>query len=162
METLFKHTWVLFIAVTVANAFFLKAQSKKYIEKKPELQKGYDAYFKGILLYGNIPWVLMAIGNLSGITNNTLDYLNPRTLNPIVLLFHTATLVLWAVAAWWIYTQSGAEFIEQHPGLFRGRDRSKDAQLTAKQVKAFFPFLLLAGIVGMVMMWMKDVLPTRL
>ncbi len=62
MEIVFKHTWIMFIAVTIANGLILKFRSKKYIAEKPELKEGYDKYFRGWLLYGNIPWVIMAIG----------------------------------------------------------------------------------------------------
>ena len=54
LEILFKHTWIFFIFVTILNGIILKIRSKKYILEKPELEEGYDIYFKGWLLYGNI------------------------------------------------------------------------------------------------------------
>ena len=48
----------MFIAVTIANRLILKYRSKKYKAEKPELEDGYDKYFKGWLFYGNIPGLL--------------------------------------------------------------------------------------------------------
>lgn len=156
MEIIFKHTWILFIAVTIANGFIFKYRSKKYIVEKPELEAGYNKFVKGWLFYGNIPWVIMAIGNLSGMTNNTFAYFAPRQMNPIVLLFHAAIIVLWGLSIWWIYFNNGAEFIEKHPGLVQKSSFSGRHNVTAKQVKLFYPLMLLGGIIGMMMMWQMD------
>lgn len=147
----------MFIAVTIVNGLILKLQSKKYIIKNPKLKEGYDKYLKGWLLYGNIPWVIMAIGNLSGMTNNTFEYLNPKTMNPIVLIFHASIIVLWILSINWIYFKNGAEFIEQHPGLIRKSSFSGNTNVTAKQIKLFFPLMLLGGIAGMIMMWLMNI-----
>ncbi len=157
MEIIFKHTWIMFIAVTIANGLILKYRSKKYIAQKPELADGYDKYFKGWMVFGNIPWVIMMIGNLSGITQNTFDYFNPKTMNPMVLVFHFSIIVLWILSVKWIYFNNGAEFIETHPGLLKKSSLSGHTNITAKQIKLFFPLMLLGGIIGMVMMWIIDV-----
>src|SRR5690606_38784976 len=119
MELLFKHPWIVFIAFTVLNGLLLKSRSKKYIEANPDLKLGYDNYFKGWLFYGNIPWVIMMIGTLSGVTESIFDYLNPKSMNLMVLVFHFSLIVLWVLSVRWIYFKKGAEFIEKHPGLFQ-------------------------------------------
>ena len=146
----------MFIAVTIANGLILKYRSKKYIAEKPELEEGYDKYFKGWLFYGNIPWVIMMIGDLSGVTQNTFEYFNPRAMNPIVLAFHFSIIILWALSVRWIYFKKGAEFIEAHPGLIQKSSFSGNTNVTAKQVKLFYPLMLLGGVVGMIMMWLID------
>ena len=75
----------MFIAVTIANGLILKYRSKKYIAEKPELEEGYEKFFKGWLFYGNIPWVIMMSGNLSGMTQNTFDYLDGKSLVYLML-----------------------------------------------------------------------------
>lgn len=157
MELLFKHTWVLFIAITVINGLVVKYRSGKYIAENPALKEGYEHYFIGWLFYGNIPWIIMAIGVLSGYTNSTFDYLNPETLNPTVLLFHASIVVLWILAIWWIYFRNGAAFIARHPGIFRKTSFSGNTNATAKQVKLFVPLMILGGIAGMLMMWMTKI-----
>ncbi len=147
----------MFIAVTIANGLILKFRSKKYIAEKPELKEGYDKYFRGWLLYGNIPWVIMAIGNLVGMTNNTFEYFNPKAMNPIVLIFHASIIVLWILSVNWIYFNNGAEFIERHPGLTSKTSIRGNTNMTAKQIRSFFPLALLGGIGGMIMMWVMDI-----
>ncbi len=147
----------MFIAVTIANSLILKFRSKKYITQNPSLKEGYDTYFKGFLIYGNIPWIIMAIGNLSGMTNNTFEYFNPKEMNPIVLVFHASIIVLWFLSIYWIYFNDGAKFIERHPGLIQKKGFSSTSNVTAKQVKLFFPLMLLGGGAGMVMMWIMNI-----
>ncbi|WP_332922989.1 hypothetical protein [Persicobacter psychrovividus] len=156
MEIIFKHTWIMFIAVTFANGLILKYRSKKYIAQNPELEKGYDKYFKGLMIYGNIPWVIMMVGNLSGITQSTFEYFNPKAMNPMVLIFHLSIIMLWALGMRWIYFKNGAEFIETHPGLMQKSSFSGNTNVTAKQIKLLFPLMLLGGIAGMIMMWFMN------
>ena len=146
----------MFIAVTIANGLILKYRSKKYIAQNPELEDGYDNYFKGWLFYGNIPWVIMMVGNLSGITQNTFEYFNPKAMNPMVLTFHFSIIILWVLSVRWIYFKNGAKFIETHPGLLQKSSFSGNTNVTAKQFKLFLPLMLLGGITGMELMWFID------
>jgi len=150
---IFKQTWIMFIAVTIANAFILKSRAKEYIAKNPDLKKGYENLFKGIIFFGNIPWTIIAIGNLSGMTNSIFDFFNPRSMNPVVLTFHASIIALWILSVYWIYFRNGAAFLERHPGLIRRRGFNGNSDVTAKQIKIFFPLMLLGGIAGMIMMW---------
>lgn len=157
MEIVFKHIWIAFIAVTFVNGFALKHRAKKYIAEKPELKSGYEQYVKAWIFYGNIPWGIMAIGNLSGLTNSAFEYLTPGTMNPVVLVFHASIIALWILSIRWIYFKNGAEFIARHPGIFRKTSFSGNTNATAKQIKFLFPLLLLGGVAGMIMMWMMDI-----
>ncbi len=156
MEIIFKHTWIMFIIFTVANGLIFKYRSKKYIAQNPDLREGYDKFYNGIMVYGNVPWVIMMIGNLTGVTHNTFEYFSPRDMNPMVLLFHFVILVLWIMAVRWIYFKDGAEFIEAHPGMIQRSGFGGTADVTAKQIKIFFPLILLGSIAGMAMMWIVD------
>lgn len=156
MGTLFfKHAWILFIAVTLANGLILKYRFRKYITENPALKEGYDKYVKGFIFYGNIPWILMAFGNLTGLTHHVFEYFDPKAMNPVVLIFHASIVVLWILSVRWVYFNKGAEFIEAHPGLFQN-SFSGSSTITAKQVKLFLPLMILGGIAGMIMMWLID------
>jgi len=157
MEIILVHFWIIVIPITVVNGLVLKFRFKKYIIDNPSLKEGYNKYLKGILLYGNIPWIIAIIGNIGGMTNNIFEYLNPKAMNPIVLLFHASIIVLWILSVYWIYFNGGAEFIEDHPGLFRKTVFFDSSNVTAKQVKLFFPFILLGCVAGMIMLWVTDI-----
>ena len=124
MEIIFKHFWATFIVLMIVNAAILKYRTRTYVAEKPELKKGYDQFIKGMLFYGNIPWVIMGIGALTGMTNNGFEYATPRQMNPIVLIFHASLVILWILSVWWIYFRGGAEFIEKHPGLVQSNSFS--------------------------------------
>ena len=72
-----KYFWIMFIVVTFANAIMMKIRAKKKIERDPSLKSGYDTIFKGFILWGIIPWVVMGAGVLTG----------PQDGNPYVIIF---------------------------------------------------------------------------
>jgi hypothetical protein len=157
MEIIIDYFWVLLIVIMTVNGFIFKARTQKYIAEKPELESGYQDAFKVFLFCGNIPWVIMGIGNISGLTNNLFDFFFPREMNPIVLIWHASILTLYILAAIWIYLKGGAEFLEKHPGIIQKRGFSGEYKnVTAKQIKQFFPLILVGGISAMLMMWFMN------
>jgi hypothetical protein len=153
MPIVFKYAWILFVIVTCANALSYKYKSKKYIAENPDLKEGYDTIFKNFILYGNIPWLIIGMGCLTGSTSSLFDAFNPRALNPFVLAFHGSIVLIWILLVRFIYFKGGAEFLEKHPGLLRKNSFSGNPNVTAAQIKWFFPIALLGGIIGMAMMW---------
>jgi len=99
----------------------------------------------------------MGFGIISGLANGMFDYFNPKSMNSIVLVFHFSIIVLWVLSIWWIYFKQGAEFIEKHPGFIQVQSFGKRSNVTAKQIKLFYPLMLAGGIAGMVMMWVMDI-----
>ena len=153
MKLLFDQTWILFIVAILINGFLFKSRSKTHIAENPDLEKGYNDIFKGYILLGSIPWLIVGIGNLTGITRSITDYFFPRQMNPMVLCFHASLILLLLLSIWWVYFRGGAEFIERHPGFFVRRGMGGRRDLTAKQVKQFLPLMLLGGMIALVMMW---------
>lgn len=142
------------VMVTFFNARWVKRNARKYILEKPELEEGYNKMYKAYIIYGNVPWVIIAIGYLSGLTNSIADFSRPSEMNPIVLIFYAAIVLFLILSVWWIYFKDGAEFLENHPGLvqknsfFSGR-----TDMTAKEIKTMLPLMILGGIAALVMMW---------
>jgi magnesium-transporting ATPase (P-type) len=132
---LFKNFWIVLILMTCINAFILKVKSKKYIAHDPSLKTGYDKLIKAELVYWNIPWIIMGIGNLSSFTNNPTDYFNTHSNNPFVLTFYFSIVILWTLGTRWIYLKNGAAFLEKHPGSFRGERFGSSLNLTATKIK---------------------------
>ena len=158
MKFIFEYVWVLFfLVVIVVNVIFFKFRFKKFILKSPELEKGYNKLIIGFLLFSIIPVVIIMIGNLSGITQNVFEYLIPRNLNPMVLIFHGYIVLMWILSIWWVYFKKGAEFIEMHPGLIQTRGFKGGGYATAKQVKMFLPLMILGGVIGLAMLWFSDI-----
>lgn len=156
MEFIFRHGWVMLIAVTIANYFILKPRTQKYVDQNPDLKIGYDKLFKAILIYGNIPWVIMALGDITAQTNSVFDYFNPKSFNPFVLTFHFYIIIVWALSVRWVYFKNGADFLIRHPGFVHIRGFGNSVTPTSTLVKIFFALALLGGIAGMTMMWLVD------
>lgn len=149
MEFLFRHTWILFIAVTVFNAIVIKLYARKEIEKQPELEPGYNKFFNGWMIYGNLPWVIMMIGDLTGMTQSTSEYLSPMSMNPIVLTFYLSVVYIWIRAFVWIFFNDGAAFIERHPGLIRVNGFKGSRNATAGEIKILVAIVILASAIAL-------------
>lgn len=157
MNYIFDNFWILLIAGTFIACFEMKTRTKKYINQNPELENGYNSYFKGWLFYGNIPWIIMGIGNLTGKTNSTFDFFDPKSMNPIVILFFVSVFVLYALLVRWIYFRNGAEFFEKHPGLFEVVWFYNRQSLSASQVKSITPVMIVAGFICFALMWFTGI-----
>ena len=154
MSPLLKYPWVFFIAFTIINAFVAKQRAQQYIDQDPSLKKGYDDIFMVMVFIMNIPWVIIAIGSVTGLTKSMLDFFRPREMNPIVLAFHASIIIIWLLSIRWIYFKNGAEFLERHPGVIRKNGfGSQNGTTPAKQIKLFFALAIAGGIFGLTMMW---------
>jgi hypothetical protein len=147
IDLIFDNFWVLLILASVFNAFYLKVRSKKFIEKQPELQEGYDQLFKGELIYLNIPWMVAGIGMVFGGVPSFFSYFTPRDGNLFVWAFHVTIIILWVLTIWWIYFKDGAEFLVKYPGVFNQDIKSPTL------MKILFGVMLAGGIVAMIYMW---------
>ncbi len=154
-----KYVWIACILATIVNVNSFRMASKIYITQNPSLQDGYNKIFKSILFYGNIPWVIMGMGNLLGLTSGMLDYLFPKEMNPIVLIFHSSIIILGIFLIKWIYFNKGAEFLEQHPGIITKKIGFKGSSMTSKEIKLFLLFGLFFQISFLLMVWF--VFPAR-
>jgi hypothetical protein len=155
---LFKHFWIAFILVTILNAVILKRRAKEYIDKDPMLEEGYNKVFLYYITIGNVPWIIMGLGMLTGYTETIIDYFRPRDMNPMVLLFHLSTIIILFALDYWIFFRNGAEFLSRHPGLFNSNSLfAKNESVTAKQIKVMFGILNIPGFLALLLMWTSDV-----
>jgi hypothetical protein len=158
MSAIVQHFWIVFILGIVANGLTWKWRSKKYIAENPGLQEGYDRLIKGYLIFGNIPWVIMGIGLVTGMTKSMSDFFNPGQLNPIVIAFLLVLIVEWMLGIYWIFFNGGAETLVKHPGLFTSSAKGNEKFETMK-VKLLWIVAILGGLLGIaVMIWKMNVL----
>jgi len=156
MPAIFNHFWIMFIIVTVANGLIWKSKSKKYIAENPELQEGYDSLIKGWLIYGNIPWIIMGIGMITGLTKSMDEFFNPRLGNPIVIVFFLAIIVEWILGSRWIFFQGGAEKLVKHPGMFTQTEKGNE-KFELMKIKLLWIAGMIGGIFGLYMMWKMNI-----
>ena len=145
-----RHAWLLFIATMVANALVLKFRSRAYIQQQPELAAGYRSLFYGILLWGNLPWVVMGIGIVFGGVHSVFSYFRPRDGNPFVLAWFGVVVALWLLGFYWIFARRGAEFLIEHPGLLRGNPKSPAT------IRLFYCLMVAGGVAGLCFMLLAD------
>jgi hypothetical protein len=112
------HIWVAFVAVITINAMIWWRRGRSSIARNPELAHGYKRLILGFLVLGNIPWVVMGLGFLTGGITSILDYLRPSEANPWVLGWYLTAVCLWLMQLWWLFIRNGAKTLVDHPGLF--------------------------------------------
>lgn len=147
----FRHAWLIFIAVTVFNALILKFRCRAHIQQQPELAAGYQQFFNGVLLWGNLPWVVMGVGILFGGVHSVFSYLRPRDGNPFVLAWFGVVVALWLLGFYWLFARRGAEFLSEHPGLLRGNPKSP------AMIRFFYCLMVAGGVVGLCFMFFADI-----
>ncbi len=145
VPALFRHAWLLFIAVTCINAVIWWRRARPRIAANPALEPGYRQMIKGLLIYGNLPWVVMGAGILSGAVPSTFHYFNPRN-GPFVVAFYITVVALWIATFYWLFFRRGAEALLEYPGLLNIPIKRPWA------VKVYFLLCLAGGVVGLSMM----------
>ena len=129
---MFKFFWIFGFVVSIANAFIFNERSKKYIAQNPELKEGYTKLIKWFLIFFNIPFMIIGIGELSEMTHGIQMYLAlPKSLNPILLIFHLYMFLFIVFSSIWIYARGGADFIAKHPGIIAFRGLGSDNDITS-------------------------------
>lgn len=147
MPIIDKAFWLISIAITFANAYFLWSRAKTEVARNPELKAGYDQLLKGYLICLNLPWLVMGLGIMVGGAKTVFDYFDPRSGNLYVVAFHATVLTLWILTVFWIYFSGGAEFLVKHPGVMNADIRSP------LLIKLLFAVMLFGGIAAEIGMW---------
>ena len=149
---LFRHGWLLFVVVTCVNGAIWWHRAQPRIAENPALEEGYRRLIRGWLIYGNIPWLVMGAGVLSGSDPSIFYFFNPGN-GPFVVAFYGSVVALWIAGFYWIFFRNGAEALITYPGLLNIP--------TAKpwMVKAYFLLCLAGGIAGLLMMIFGNIQP---
>ena len=137
----------MFIVVTFANAIIMKMRVKKQIEADPSLKSGYDTIFKGFITWGNIPWVVMGAGIITGSVPTIFHYFSPQDGNPFVIAFFMSVVLIWILGTYWLFVKDGAEMLVKHPGIFNYDFSSPTI------VKLFWILCLAGGVAGVAMIF---------
>ena len=113
------YIWLAGIGTTLMLAAVWWRRGRDCIARQPGLRRGYRRLVLGLILWGNIPWVVMGFGLLASPDKLTVwRYVTPAEGNPWVLTWYAIVLVLWALCLGWLIVGSGAEALVRHPGLF--------------------------------------------
>jgi hypothetical protein len=143
----FKHFWVMFIAVTFANGAIWWRRSAKHRANNPQLSDGYRSVILGFVTWGNLPWVIMGAGILIGGVPSIFHFFDPRSGNAFVLAWFGSIIILWVLGTYWLFLRGGAELLASLPGLLQ-------PPLTSPQaVKALWLIAVAGGIAAFVAMF---------
>lgn len=147
-----RYFWLICIAVTCANGAIWWRRAQVRIAARPDLEPGYRRLIRGWLIYGNIPWIVMGIGVMSGNAAGIFSYFSPRN-GPFVLAWYASVVLVWILCGFWLFFMRGAEQLVAHPGLL-----NLPAQ-DPRFIKAFFVISVAAGVVTLTMLLLDKVAP---
>jgi len=119
VQILLKHVWVAFIAVTCINAIVWWSRGEPHRIRDPQLTPGYQTLIKGFLIWGNIPWVVMAVGILYGGVPSAISFFSPREGNLFVMAFFASIFLVWIAGTYWLFLADGASKMVRYPGLLQ-------------------------------------------
>ena len=143
--------------INSVNAFSIPKRNQSYIDEKPERKQGYQKAFLYFLIFGNLPFLIMAVGMLSGMTNSIFDYLSISQLNPIVLLFYGSVLLIWLLIIKFIFFNRGIKFLNEHPGIIHTRGfNSATNTLDETTVKAMTLLMAIGYVITLIVLWNFD------
>jgi hypothetical protein len=153
MPLVFKHFWVAFILGTLVNGAIWWLRGKQHRERDPALTEGYRSLIRGFVTWGNLPWLIMGAGILSGDVPSIFHYFDPRSPNPFIVAWFGSIFLLWTAGTYWLFGRGGAEQLVRHPGLMQPHFTSASA------VKALWLVGLSGGIVGIAVMYFVEFEP---
>jgi hypothetical protein len=151
-----KWFWAVSIIVTLLNTAIFRSRASRQIQANPKLQEGYRTLIKGLVFWGNLPWVIMGVGCVFGGVPSVFHFFRPRDGNPFVLAFFASVFLEWILGTYWLVYRGGAQMLVTHPGLF-------NLDLKTPRMVVLFWFLSLAGgIFAVIMMFSREIpLPFR-
>jgi len=150
-NTISKWFWAGCILVTIFNGAIFCFRARKRIEKDPNLEEGYKKIIKGFVTWGNLPWVVMAIGCTYGGVPSVWHYFNPEEGNPYVLSFFASVILIWILGSYWILFRGGARTIVDHPGILNYDIKSTTV------VKLIWVAGIFGGIIAFFMMFTQEI-----
>jgi hypothetical protein len=150
LPVVFRHAWVLLILAQCANGAIWWRRAQPRIAQDPALREGYRRLIRAWLIYGNLPWLVMVAGILSGAVPSPWHYFNPRN-GPFVIAFYATVVALWIATFNWMFFHRGAEALVEHTGLLNLPINRPWA------VKLLFLVCLAAGVVALLGMTVADI-----
>lgn len=150
-----KYFWIVFILYS----FYMVSAPKSLLagwEKNDKIMDEYKALRKNILMFMNLPWLIMGIGIISGSVSSMFEYLLPAKGNPFITLFFISAALLWAVSLYWVFMLNGAEKAARFQ-IFRFNSFGKRSELTPDSIKLTIVLMVLAGIFATIMIFTNNV-----
>ena len=156
MPLLFKHFWIAFVLGTFLNGAIWWLRGKPYRERDPSLTEGYRSLVRGFVLWGNLPWLIMGAGILSGSVPSIFHFFDPKSANPFVQAWFGSRFFLWLAGTWWLFARNGAEQLLRHPGLVQPET------ISPTLLKLFWLVGVAGGVAAVVAMYVGGFAPPDL
>ena len=147
MPIVFKHFWIAFIFVTLANGAIWWYRGREHRERDPTLVEGYRSLIRGFVTWGNLPWLIMGAGILFGGVPSIFHYFDPTSPNPFIAGWFGSLFLLWAAGTYWLFARGGAEQLVRHPGLIQSDITSPST------IKALWLLCIAGGVAAVAAMY---------
>jgi hypothetical protein len=147
-----KWLWAICIVMSFVNAAIVKSRVAPHIRANPDLEEGYRAIIKGMLIWTNVPFVVLGIRCIAGKIPSFFDIWRPRDGNPYIIAFYVSVALTWILGTNWIVFRGGAEMIVKHPGVM-------NVNVKSPRVVILLWFLSVAGGIAGFLLLYYQVIP---
>lgn len=99
--------WLLGIIVTWVN-FFIWSNASIKNDLSPEDQAVRRRYLFNFAVITSLPWLVMGVGSMTGMTPSVIFYFRPQDGNPFVIGWLAGVFIMQLWLSWWISFADGA------------------------------------------------------
>ena len=148
-----RYFWLVCLATSFINYLLARRRMRAATTDPRAVEEG-EQYMRRFALAAALPWALMGLGQMSGITPTIWYYFRPQDLNPFVTAWFACIFVASVIHAGWVLSMDGAEKIRRFDlwsaAGVRGRKPKTDTFI--KLMAAAGPFFILLWIALVVSM----------
>lgn len=119
-----QYFWIIALGFAALNYRKADRAAAAFVQssKLPEAR----AHLRRFALAAALPWVIMGVGQLTGIAPTVWHYFRPQDGNVFVLVWHATVFALSCLFAWWVFMAGGAQkTVEFHLLATLGQHGSK-------------------------------------
>ena len=129
-----EYFWAIALAFSAFNYWRADQGAMKAVV--PTKVSEAKAYLRNFAAAGALPWVIMGVGQVTGVAPTVWHYFRPQDGNVFVLGWLAAVFVLSGTFAWWVFFANGAQKVVEY-NLLAAVGQSGAKSPSERMVKVF-------------------------
>ena len=142
--------WAICILTLIVNGTFAWLRAYKVYKDRPEELSRYVTVIRGYIAWPSIPWLIMAIGIMTGGVPSFYHFARVRDGNPFVISFYICAFLLWVIGTRWVFARGGADLLAKYPVAIR-------VVTSARAVKVLWIFCFSAFLVAVMLLFIHEI-----
>jgi len=110
---------LFFITVISSAAMGMRLRKKYCLPDNPELLKFHTMFVRYLILWCNIPWIVMGFGSAVGSVPTLFHYFHLSEGNPYVISWVISVIWVWGIGSYHVFFRDGAEMLVRYPDILK-------------------------------------------